>query len=74
MPGVEENFKLIKAARLIDGNGGPSAERAAILLKGDRIMAVGTEETVRAPEGAQVHKAAEAGRRPVGLEVPKLMD
>ena len=50
---MEENFKLIKAARLIDGNGGPPAERAAILLEGDRIRAVGTEETVHVPEGAQ---------------------
>ena len=52
----EDGFKLIKAARLIDGNGGPPAERAAILLEGDRIRAVGTEETVRAPEGAQVQE------------------
>ena len=41
----ENGFKLIKAARLIDGNGGPPAERAAILLEGDRIRALGTEET-----------------------------
>lgn len=46
------NFKLIKAARLIDGTGAPPLERAAILLDGDRIAAVGTEEAVHAPEGA----------------------
>lgn len=56
MPEREDGFKLIKAARLIDGNGGPTAERAAILLEGDRIRAVGTEETVRPPEGAQVRE------------------
>ena len=28
-------FKLIRAARLIDGNGGPPLERGAILIEGD---------------------------------------
>ena len=49
-----ETFKLIKAARLIDGSGGPPLERGALLIEGDRIVAVGTEETVTPPEGAQV--------------------
>ena len=48
------NFTLIKAARLIDGEGGPPMERAAVLIEGDRIRAVGTEEGVAAPEGAPV--------------------
>ena len=47
-------FTLIKAARMIDGNGGPPLERAAVLIEGDEIRAVGTEEAVVAPEGAQV--------------------
>ena len=47
-------FKLIRAARLIDGNGGPPLERGAVLVEGDRIRAVGTEETVVPPEGARV--------------------
>jgi len=47
-------FKLIKAARLIDGNGGPPVERAAILIEGDEIRAVGPEEKVSPPEGASV--------------------
>ena len=46
-------FTLIRAARLIDGTGGPPLERAAILMEGDRIAAVGTEEAVAPPEGAQ---------------------
>ena len=46
-------FTLIRAARLIDGTGGPPLERAAILIEGDRITAVGTEEAVAPPEGAQ---------------------
>ena len=47
-------FKLIKAARLIDGTGAPPLERAAVLLEGDKIRAVGTEEAVVPPEGARV--------------------
>ena len=49
-------FKLIKAARLIDGNGGPPLERGAVLVQGEQIMAVGTEESVVAPEGAEVQE------------------
>ena len=39
---------------MIDGNGGPLLERAGVLIEGDRIRAVGTEEAVSAPEGAHV--------------------
>ena len=49
-------FKLIKAARLIDGRGGPPLERGAVLVEGDVIRAVGTEEAVVPPEGAQVQE------------------
>ena len=45
-------FTLLKAARLVDGNGGPIAEQAAILLEGNTISQIGTKETVQAPEGA----------------------
>ena len=51
-----QNFKLLKAARLVDGHGGPVRERAAILLKSGRIQQVGTEETVSVPEGATVEE------------------
>jgi len=47
---------LIRVARLIDGNGGPPLERAAIHIQGDRIAAVGTEESVFPPEGAEVEE------------------
>ena len=50
----EGAFKLIKAARLIDGNGGPPLERGAVLMEGRQIRAVGTEESVVPPEGAEV--------------------
>jgi imidazolonepropionase-like amidohydrolase len=46
------DFKIIKAARLIDGRGGPVVDRGAVLVEGDRIVAAGPEETVHPPEGA----------------------
>ena len=49
-------FTLIRAARLIDGNGGPPVERGAVLLEGDTIRAAGPEETVVPPEGAPVEE------------------
>ncbi len=50
------SFKLIKASRLIDGTGAPPLERAAVLIEGGRVRAVGTEESVAPPEGAQVEE------------------
>ncbi len=47
-------LKLITAARLIDGKGGPPLERGALLIEGDIVRAVGTEESVVPPEGADV--------------------
>ena len=55
MPDSPE-FTILKAARLIDGNGGPVAEQAAIMLHGDTISRIGTHETVQAPEGAAVRE------------------
>ena len=54
MPERNGAFTLIRAARLIDGSGGPPVERAAVLLQGDSISAAGPEETVVPPEGAPV--------------------
>lgn len=47
---------LIKATRLIDGNGGPPLQRAALLVDGDRIRAVGPESEIVPPEGAVVEE------------------
>ena len=55
MPDSPE-FTILKAARLIDGNGGPAAEQAAVLFHGDSISQIGTHETVQAPEGASVRE------------------
>ena len=56
MKQAEPRFTLIKASRLIDGTGAPPLERGAILIEGDLIRGVGTEETVVPPEGAQVRE------------------
>ena len=56
MPESNADFTILKAARLVDGNGGPAAEQAAILLEGDSIRQIGTAETVQAPEGAPVRE------------------
>ena len=50
------DFTLIKAARLIDGTGAPPLDRGAILIGGDGIVGVGTEEAVVPPEGASVRE------------------
>ena len=48
-----QNFKLIKAGRLIDGLGGQPIENAAVLVEGSKIRAAGPSKDVAAPEGAQ---------------------
>ena len=45
-------FTILKASRLVDGNGGPVSEQAAVLLEGDTIKQIGTKETVQSPEAA----------------------
>lgn len=56
MSEANPQFTILKAARLVDGNGGPVAEQAAILLEDDAIRQIGTKETVQAPEGASVRE------------------
>ena len=51
---ADDNYTLITGARLIDGLGGPPLENGAVLLRGDRIAAVGRASEVAAPEGAPV--------------------
>ena len=58
------DFTLLTADRLIDGTGSPPLERAAILLEGDRIAAVGTEESVIPPEGANPSRKLSTRARP----------
>ena len=63
-------FTLIKAARLIDGKGGPPLERGAVLLEGDTIRDVGTEESVVPPEDASV----DVRTYDTGTALPGLVD
>lgn len=53
---MNPGFTILKAARLVNGSGDPVRERAALLIEGDTIRQVGTEETVFAPEGAPVQE------------------
>ena len=55
------DFTLIRADRLIDGNGSAPVERGAVLLEGDTIAAVGAEGTVVPPEGARVEERVYEG-------------
>ena len=56
MSNRSSEFKLIKAKRLIDGKGGSPLDRGAILIQGNEIISVGTEESVVAPEGSDVQE------------------
>ena len=54
MPPAADESKLIRAGLLIDGLGGPPIERGAVLTSGPKIVAVGPQQDVAAPEGAPV--------------------
>ena len=47
----ERRYTLLKADRLLDGGGGPALEKAALLIDGVSIAAVGRQADVRAPDG-----------------------
>ncbi len=42
--------RLIRGCRLIDGSGDAPLERAAVMIEGDRISAVGTQDAFQHPE------------------------
>ena len=67
MGNAPSQFKLIKAARLIDGTGSPLLERGAVLVEGDTISAIGTEDSVVPPEGAIVEELEYEGTVLPGL-------
>ncbi|MDQ3703135.1 MAG: amidohydrolase family protein [Chloroflexota bacterium] len=54
MTATGTGFTLLRAARLIDGRGGPPVQRAALLAEGGRIRAVGSAAEVVPPAGADV--------------------
>src|SRR5215510_3738696 len=55
MAGPPARFALITAARLLDGSGARPVERAALVIEGDRIVAVGAAADVSVP-GASVER------------------
>ena len=54
MASKADGFTLIKAGRLIDGNGAPPIDRGAVLVQDGKISGVGAQNNVSAPEGAAV--------------------
>ena len=48
------DFKLIRASVLIDGKGGTPMQEGAVLMRGSKIVAVGSAREVAAPENAPV--------------------
>jgi len=51
---MAERMTALKGGRLIDGQGGAPIENALLLIKGERIEAVGGSEAIRIPAGADV--------------------
>ena len=58
MPEAPSPFTLITADRLVDGSTAAPIERAAVLIQGERIVALGPQDAVRAPAGATVDRKA----------------
>jgi imidazolonepropionase-like amidohydrolase len=58
MPEAPSPFTLITADRLVDGSTAAPIERAAVLIQGVRIVALGPQDAVRAPDGATVDRKA----------------
>ena len=52
MAGPPARFALITAARLLDGSGARPVERAALVIEGDRIVAVGAAADVSVPDAS----------------------
>jgi len=48
------NHIVLKGGTVIDGNGGAPVEKAALVIKGKRIEAVGGMDTVSIPPGARI--------------------
>src|SRR4051812_28186947 len=45
---------VLRAARLIDGTGGPVVQNGVVVVKGDKIVAAGAQSAVAIPAGARV--------------------
>ena len=49
-----QNVIAIKAGRIIDGTGAPSIKNGVVIVRGNRIEAVGPQSSVRIPNSAKV--------------------
>ena len=67
---AQSAFKLVKAARLIDGASERPVENGAVLVEGSLIRKVGRAQDVAAPPGASV----EEHDYPTGTLLPGLID
>ena len=65
-----DRYTLLTADRLIDGTGAPPVDRAAVLIKGDSIVAAGPRDAVVPPDGAPV----DARDYPHATLLPGLID
>ncbi len=54
MTGADKRFKLLRGGLLIDGLGGPPITDGAVLVRGTKIVSVGPQTQVFAPEGSSV--------------------
>ncbi|WP_420449115.1 amidohydrolase family protein [Candidatus Palauibacter sp.] len=54
LPVAAQEVTAIRAGRLIDGTGAPARENQVVIVRGERIEAVGDAATVAIPDGARV--------------------
>src|SRR2546423_13646171 len=52
MDQLSARYTLLTAARLLDGTGAAAVEQAAMLIDGDRVVALGRATDVRVPDGS----------------------
>jgi len=69
MPSKEENWKVLKGGRLLDGKGGEISKEACVLVEGSRIKAVGTAKEFRTLRGAAVMDMPECTLMPGLLDI-----
>ncbi|MFS4469419.1 amidohydrolase family protein [Maribacter sp. 2210JD10-5] len=49
-----QNIKALVGGTLIDGYGSKPIKNSVIVIEGEKILAVGTEDTLKIPEGAEI--------------------
>lgn len=54
LPGMAQDILALKGGRIIDGLGSPPLVDGVLLIRGERIIAVGPEGTITIPEDAKI--------------------